>query len=175
MECPTVDKWSIHGSKHHKEKSAAKKVWATPVGHSHQYLPYGGGPLYRVDFERPVSLMWFQQIYLKWGMILESGPLRVPRIMRFSLKKRVCFRRPDRFGCPGLWDFLWNRVCFRSPAFPKIGYGFGSRSCTPPYETCPGNLTECPPGRLFLNEYMFASLDMVAWSPYGDTWRINGP
>ena len=30
----------------------------------------------------------------------------------------VCFRSPDRFGCPGLWDF------------PKIGYVFGVRhSC----------------------------------------------
>ena len=34
-------------------------------GHSHQ-LPYGGVPLYRVDFERPVSL--------KYGVILSNFP-----------------------------------------------------------------------------------------------------
>ena len=37
-----------------------RRMWLTVAsgargGHSHQ-LPYGGVPLYRVDFERPVSL-----------------------------------------------------------------------------------------------------------------------
>ena len=122
-----------------------ERRWRCPGGggmHSHQ-LPYGGVPLYRVDFERPVSLKYgvissnFPKIGYDVKVWTASGArdyeiflitacvfgVRTPSAARdYEIFPKIgyIFGGQAAFGAQDC-EISRNRVCFRSPAFPKIG------------------------------------------------------